>query len=210
MERVHEWNMALREVANLSGYHWSRDENKYEHEIIGMIVKEVSNKINRSILHVADYPIELEPQIMEVHRLLRSFSEDQVCMVGVYGIGGLGKTTLVRVVCNLIACQFEAFCFLHNVRENSAKHGLENLQEKLLSQTIGLNIKLGDVDEGISIIKKRLHRKKVLLVLDDVDELKQLQFIAGGLDWFGSGSRVIITTQNKHLLESHHIYILYI
>lgn len=117
----------------------------------------------------------------------------------------MGKTTLVRVVYNLIACHFEAFCFLHNVRENSAKHGLENLQEKLLSKTIGLNIRLGDVDEGISIIKKRLHRKRVLLVLDDVDELKQLQFIAGGLDWFGIGSRVIVTTRDRNLLASHHI-----
>jgi hypothetical protein len=33
------------------------------------------------------------------------------------------------------------------------------------------------------------------LILDDVDSLEQLEALAGGLDWFGSGSRVIITTR---------------
>ncbi|RHN52373.1 putative TIR domain-containing protein [Medicago truncatula] len=72
--RVYEWNNALIQVANLSGYHWSRDGNKYEHEIIGMIVKEVSNKINPSLLYVPDYPVELEPHITQVHQLLDSQS----------------------------------------------------------------------------------------------------------------------------------------
>jgi hypothetical protein len=91
------------------------------------------------------------------------------------------------------------------VRENSTKHGLEHLQNDLLSQTVGLEFKLRDNSEGISTIKKRLQRKKVLLILDDIDELKQLQVLAGGLDWFCVGSRVIITTRDKHLLASHGI-----
>lgn len=60
-------------------------------------------------------------------------------MVGIYGIEGMGKETLARAVYNLIADQFEGLCLLHNVRENSVKHGLEHLQEKLLSKTIGLS-----------------------------------------------------------------------
>lgn len=55
------------------------------------------------------------------------------------------------------------------------------------------------------MIKHRLHRKKVLLVLDDVDTLEQLRAAAGGPGWFGPGSRVIITTRNKHLLMSHQV-----
>lgn len=116
----------------------------------------------------------------------------------------MGKTTLARAMYNLIADQFEGLCFL-DVRENSAKHGLEYLQKTLLPKTIGLEIKLGDVNEGITLIKQRLQHKKVLLFLDDVDKLKQLQVMVGGLDWFGVGSRVIITTRDKHLLASHGI-----
>ena len=51
---------------------------------------------------------------------------------------------------------------------------------------------MGDVNRGIPIIKRRLQHKMVLLVLDDVDKLEQLKGLAGGHDWFGSGSIIII------------------
>ncbi|GKC30640.1 TMV resistance protein N-like protein, partial [Tanacetum coccineum] len=47
----------------------------------------------------------------------------------------------------------------------------------------------------------RLHNKKVLIVLDDVDDFKQLEFLAESNEWFGSGSRIIITTRNEQLLS---------
>lgn len=60
------------------------------------------------------------------------------------------------------------------------KHGLVYLQETLLHETIReKDIKLGSVSLGISILKQRLHRKKILLILDDVDDLKQLQATVG-------------------------------
>jgi hypothetical protein len=127
-------------------------------------------------------------------------------MIGIHGIGGIGKTTLSIAVYNLIADHFEALCFLGNVRENSNKHGLQHLQEILLSETLGENkIKLTSVEQGISIIKHRLRQKKVLLILDDVNKREQLEALVGGSDWLGSGSRVIITTRDKHLLERHGI-----
>ena len=66
-----------------------------------------------------------------------------------------------------------------------------------------------DVDEGVFIIKNRLHCKKILLTLDDVDDLKQLEKLAGGHNWFGPGSRIIITTRNKSLLETHDVNEIY-
>ncbi|CAK8574974.1 unnamed protein product [Lathyrus sativus] len=53
------------------------------------------------------------------------------------------------------------------------------------------------------MMRKRLSRKKVLLVLDDVDKMEQLQAIAGASDWFGPGSRVIVTTRDNNLLAKH-------
>ena len=132
-------------------------------------------------------------------------SNGEAQMLGIYGPRGKGKTTLARAVYNSIADQFDDLCFLHDVRENSAKYGLEHLQGKLLSKLVELDIKLVDFNEGIPIIKQRLHRKKVMLILDDVHELKQLQVLAGGLDWFGPGSRVIITTRDEQLLAGHGI-----
>ncbi|XP_031250587.1 disease resistance-like protein DSC1 [Pistacia vera] len=63
------------------------------------------------------------------------------------------------------------------------------------------NLHVDDVSHGINLIRRRLYRKKVFLVLDDVDQLKQLKSLAWEREWFGSGSRIIITTRNKHLLS---------
>jgi hypothetical protein len=51
-------------------------------------------------------------------------------------------------------------------------------------------------------LKERLAQKKVLLVLDDVNELDQLMALCGSREWFGPGSRIIITTRDMHLLRS--------
>uniref|UniRef100_A0A7N2MH02 TIR domain-containing protein n=1 Tax=Quercus lobata TaxID=97700 RepID=A0A7N2MH02_QUELO len=41
----------------------------------------------------------------------------------------------------------------------------------------------------------------VLIVLDDVDGEEQLEALVGNHDWFGSGSRIIVTSRDSHLLR---------
>jgi len=160
--------------------------------------------MNRVPLPVADYPVGVEPRVLEINSLLDIGSNDEVNMIGIHGSGGIGKTTLALAVYNFIADHFDALCFLENIRENSDKHGLQHLQKILLSGTLGTKkIQLTSVKQGISIIKHRLQQKKVLLVLDDVDKIEQLEALVGGSDWLGPGSRVIITTRDKHLLSRH-------
>ncbi|BAU01584.1 TMV resistance protein [Vigna angularis] len=202
-EKFETWKMALHQVANLSGYHFKHGEG-YEYEFIERIVELVCSKINRAALHVADYPVGLESQVLEVKLLLDVGCDDVVHMVGFHGLGGVGKTTLAAAVYNSIADHFEALCFLENVRETSSKHGLLHLQSNLLSETVG-EIKLTSVKKGISVIQHRLQQKKVLLILDDVDKEEQLQALAGRPHWFGLGSRVIITTRDKQLLKCHRV-----
>ena len=40
-------------------------------------------------------------------------------------------------------------------------------------------------------------------MLDNVDHLNQLEALVGDHNWFGLGSRIIVTTRDKHLLEVH-------
>lgn len=131
-------------------------------------------------------------------------------MVGICGIGGIGKSTIARAVYNSIADHFEGLCFLPDVRETSKKLGLLHLQKTLLFDLVGdRNIEFGDVHRGVLIIKHSFYQKRILLILDDVDKLEQLTALAGSVDWFGPGSRVIITTRNRHLLTSHGVEAIY-
>ncbi|KAH0745154.1 hypothetical protein KY285_006811 [Solanum tuberosum] len=57
--------------------------------------------------------------------------------------------------------------------------------------------------EGKRVIKSRLCSKKVLIVLDDIDHGDHLGYLAGDVSWFGNGSRVIVTTRNRKLIENH-------
>ncbi|MED6112671.1 hypothetical protein PIB30_063667 [Stylosanthes scabra] len=204
MNKVQKWKEALHQVANLSGYHFKHGKG-YEHMFIANIVEDISKRITRRpALHVADHPVGLQSQVSKVATLLQVESNDGVHMVGIYGIGGIGKTTLAAAVYNFIADHFEGACFLEKVRENSSRHGLVHLQNILLSEILRENdIKLTSSKQGASKIRNRLCRKKVLLVLDDVDDPEQLKAIAGKPEWFGTGSRLIITTRDNHLLTLH-------
>ncbi|XP_059429089.1 TMV resistance protein N-like [Corylus avellana] len=172
------------------------------------IVQEVVSRMAKliPILDVAKYPVGIESRVKQINVLLRIEMNDRR-MVGIFGPGGIGKTTIAKAVFNSIAYKFEGKCFLDNVRETSKLHnGLESLQEKLLFEILGdSSLKVHSVDRGVNVIKERLCNKNVLLVLDDVDDLTQLEKLSRECGWFGLGSRIIITTRDEHLLATHEV-----
>ncbi|BBN69743.1 Disease resistance protein TIR-NBS-LRR class family, partial [Prunus dulcis] len=65
------------------------------------------------------------------------------------------------------------------MRKFNARWSLIKLQETLLHKILGGEWKIHSVDEGIGVIKELLSHKKILLILDDVNQLKQLDNLAG-------------------------------
>ena len=166
--------------------------------------------VSRTYLNISKYSVGIESRVQDINVLL-SIEMNDKRMVGIIGVGGIGKTTIAKVIYNLIAYQFEDSCFLANVRENSKREcGLVQLQETLLSEILGdSSFKIHNVDQGINFIRQRLCNKRILLILDDVDQLIQLETLAGDLDWFGLRSRIVITTRDEHLLTKHKVDLSY-
>ncbi|KAG6672656.1 disease resistance protein RPV1-like isoform X3 [Carya illinoinensis] len=208
--KVQKWKESLQKVANLCGEHL-KDGNEYEfmHKIIHWVESTIVKSTYQ--LDIAEYPIGLESHLKDLNSNLGIGRNDITLMIGIYGTGGIGKTTIAKAVFNSVGHQFEARCFLANVREiSSQEDGLIQLQEKLLHELLGnfASFNIGGVG-GTNVIKQKLCSKRVLLILDDVSELRQLKEIAGNHNWFGPGSRIVITTRDQHLLTYHQVDLTY-
>ena len=181
---------------------------RYESKHIKEITNEIFKRLNPKLLHIDDDMVGIDFRLKEL-KLLLSSHLNEVRVIGIYGTGGIGKTTIAKIVYNEIQCQFNGASFLQDVRERSKNgHQLQLLQQ-LLSGMVGKDIELSDINEGINIIKGRLDSKKVLIVIDDVDHLEQLKLLVGSPKWFGLGSRIIITTRDQHLLGEYGVDISY-
>ncbi|XP_068319310.1 disease resistance protein RUN1-like isoform X2 [Pyrus communis] len=201
MDKVLKWRDALQKAANLSGYDYSNKAGT-EADSIEKLVQVILNKLDCKSSSNLKGLVEIETKVEQIEWLLCLDSSD-VCIVGIWGMGGIGKTTLADVVYHRLSSKFEACCFLKNVRENSeGKDGIYNLRNELLREILddkNINIKTPSI--GSELIKGRLRHTKVLIVLDDVNDSRQLELLVGDDLEFGVGSRIIITTRDRSLLD---------
>ncbi|KAF3456164.1 hypothetical protein FNV43_RR00814 [Rhamnella rubrinervis] len=178
------------------------DDRTIEAEFIKDFVKVVSSKLfDAALLNI---PKDLVGVDSRLEKLERCVSESgDVPFIGICGFGGLGKTTLAEAYFKNMPRKFEASSFLANIRdvcEKQPNDGLVGLQEQLLRDVFKRDHVVNNVFQGKGIISTRLHRKKILVVLDDVDQLNQLEGLAGEKQWIGDGSQIIVTTRDESLL----------
>ncbi|XP_042488989.1 disease resistance protein RUN1-like [Macadamia integrifolia] len=203
MGKVKAWRVALTEAANLAGWDQRNVADGHEAELMKKIVDEVLKIVNETCLHVAEHPIGLDSHIKPIGRLLNDGGLDVVRIIGIYGPSGIGKTTIAKAFFNDMFRNFEGSSFLANVREVSSQcNGVALLQKQLLSDVFKRKVEdINNEDQGIIIIKERLYCKRVLIILDDVDKMEQFCKLVGRHGWFCPGSRIILTTRDKHLLD---------
>ncbi|RDX73794.1 TMV resistance protein N, partial [Mucuna pruriens] len=195
------WGSVLTEAANFSGWDVS-NHTRSEAKLIKEIVEDILRKLDNTLLSITEFPVGLESRIQEVIRFVENRST-KVCILGIWGMGGSGKTTTAKAIYNQIHHRFLGRSFIENIREvcETDCRGHAHLQEQLLSDLLKTNVKIHSVGMGTAMIENRLAgKKKVLIILDDVNEFGQLKNLCGNRRWFGEGSMVIITTRDLRLL----------
>ncbi|XP_016652800.1 PREDICTED: TMV resistance protein N-like, partial [Prunus mume] len=151
----------------MSGFHYSSKTGTTEADFVEKVVQDVLNKLNRESSSDLKGLFGIEKKIEKIESLL-CLDSPGVCCVGIWGMGGIGKTTLADAVFHRHSSKFEATCFLANVRENSEQtNGLHQLRNTLVRDLLkdkDVNI---DTPSIPPYIQDRLRCTKALIVLDD-------------------------------------------
>ncbi|XP_028807460.1 putative disease resistance protein At4g11170 [Neltuma alba] len=142
--------------------------------------------------------IGIEKDLTDIELFMKDESH-KVRVLGVWGKGGIGKTTLACAAFDKFYHRFGRSYFTEDVREESKKNGINCLVEKILS--ILLDEKRPRMI-GMPNIQRSLRRTRVLLVLDNVDTSSQLLSLIEENLLLGPSSKVIITSRDKHVFVS--------
>ncbi|XP_015161303.1 TMV resistance protein N-like [Solanum tuberosum] len=130
MQKVQGWRNSLTAATDLKGHDIHDGINQSKE--IEQIVDHISSKFCRSarFLSYLQDVVGINAHLEELKSLLQ-IKIDDVRIVGIWGIGGVGKTTIAKAIFDTLSDQFKAACFLADVKENARK-----LQNTLLSELL--------------------------------------------------------------------------
>lgn len=68
---------------------------------------------------------------MDFLQSMMSIEDEDVRMVGIWGMGGVGKTTIAKYLYSGLSCRFQAHCFIENVKEVYNRYGVRHFTRRV-------------------------------------------------------------------------------
>ncbi|CAN1161543.1 Disease resistance protein L6 [Linum perenne] len=193
-ENIQRWKAALTEVGSLKG--WIIETKQEEVDVADVVSGVVWSHLSKNNNKLeTDELVGIDDQVEQVVDMLDLGSQG-VKLVGIHGMGGIGKTTLATAVYNKVSVCFDRYSFVKDIQETQKQRdGVLVLQNNLISNILKMDL-VGSIVEAKKIIRERITQFKILVVLDDVDEKFKFEEFFGNPNSFASGSRFIITSRD--------------
>ncbi|XP_057745250.1 disease resistance protein At4g27190-like [Arachis stenosperma] len=141
----------------------------------------------------------LEPRKPIMENIMHALRDPKVSMVGVYGLGGVGKTTLVEEVYHIAK---ENQLFDEVVMATISKTpDIKTVQEEIADQ-LGLRFEEVTVAGRAPRLYQRIKKEKtILLILDDIWEALDLKKVGIPSDGEHNGCKLLMTSRTLDLLR---------
>ncbi|XP_039010173.1 probable disease resistance protein At4g27220 isoform X2 [Hibiscus syriacus] len=136
--------------------------------------------------------------------IMESLKDSTVSTVGVYGMPGVGKTSLAREVHRQLQ---EAKSFDSVVRVTvSPTPDIQKIQDEI-AESLGLKIEEKSIVVRASRLRERLNQgrnqeKRVLIILDDIWEKLDLDEVGIPFGSQHKGCKILLTSRNKNVLSN--------
>ncbi|KAK8514630.1 hypothetical protein V6N12_057528 [Hibiscus sabdariffa] len=131
--------------------------------------------------------------------VMAAMKDDTVSIIGVYGMGGVGKTTLVKEAFKQ-AKEEQLFNEVILVAINQTPNML-NIQKEI-AEKLGLTIYEENIDMRATRLRERLKKeKRVLIVLDDIWVTLDLEALGIPSRDEHKGCKILVTSRRLDVLE---------
>ena len=163
--------------------------------------KNKGRKLRRTYLHVT------EPNVVRLEKdteklMAKLLDEDSCCrVVSIYGMGGLGKTTLAKKVYHhpQVRNHFSCFVWVYVSQEWKTRDVWERILFRIISNKKRNEISKLDDDEIAKMLYQIQQTNKCLIVLDDIWCVDAWKSLSAGFPLQDSGSKILLTTRVKEV-----------
>ncbi|VVB12429.1 unnamed protein product [Arabis nemorensis] len=187
-DRVQKWKAAVTEIVSIGGLEWPKGTQL-------MLAEEVVRNASLRLY------LRNSKNLAGIFSLLHNSQSSNVEIVGIWGMAGVGKTSIAREVFEILAPHYDLCYFLQDFHLMCQLKGLGQLRDDFFSKVFGEEkLSICACDTKLSFMRDRFHNKTILIVLDDVSNARDAEAVVGGFGWFSHGHTIILTSRRKQVL----------